>query len=88
MNYEDVVRDLEGEVRQLLDYGGLPFEEQCLSFHKTRRVVATVSSERVRRPLYTEGVSQWRNFEPWLGSLKEALSSLTAERPRSTASGS
>ena len=88
VNYEDVVRDLAGEVRRLLDYCGLPFEEQCLSFHKTPRVVATVSSEQVRRPLYTEGVSQWRNFEPWLGLLKEALGGLTAEQPRSTASGS
>jgi tetratricopeptide (TPR) repeat protein len=74
--YEDVVRDLEGEVRRLLDQLGLPFEEQCLRFHKTRRTVATVSSEQVRQPLYTEGLAQWRNFEPWLGPLKEALGDL------------
>ncbi len=74
--YEDVVRDLEGEVRRLLDFLGLPFEEQCLRFHETRRSVATASSEQVRRPLYTEGVDQWRNFEPWLGPLKEALGEL------------
>jgi hypothetical protein len=74
--YEDVVRDLEGEVRRLLDYCGLPFEEQCLRFHENRRIVATVSSEQVRRPLYTEGVMQWRNFEPWLGPLKQALGDL------------
>jgi tetratricopeptide (TPR) repeat protein len=74
--YEDVVRDLEGEVRRLLDYLGLPFEEQCLRFHETRRTVATVSSEQVRQPLYKEGVVQWRKFEPWLGPLKEALGDL------------
>jgi tetratricopeptide (TPR) repeat protein len=74
--YEDVVQDLEGEVRRLLDYCGLPFEEQCLRFHENRRIVATVSSEQVRRPLYTEGVMQWRNFEPWLGPLKQALGDL------------
>jgi len=71
--YEDLVADLEGEVRRLLDYCGLPFEEQCLRFHETRRTVQTVSSEQVRRPLYAEAVDQWRNFEPWLGPLKEAL---------------
>jgi predicted Zn-dependent protease len=81
--YEDVVQDLEGEVRRLLEYCGLPFEEQCLRFHETRRIVATVSSEQVRQPLYTQGVEQWRNFEPWLGPLKEALGDLTVEpQPR------
>lgn len=76
VQYEDLVTDLEGEVRRLLDYLGLPFEERCLRFHETRRTVATVSSEQVRTPLYTEGVAQWRNFEPWLGPLKEALGDL------------
>jgi tetratricopeptide (TPR) repeat protein len=71
--YEELVRDLEREVRRLLDYCGLPFEAQCLRFHETRRIAQTVSSEQVRQPLYTEGVEQWRNFEPWLGPLKEAL---------------
>lgn len=74
--YENVVRDLEGEVQRLLDFCGLPFEEQCLRFHETRRTVATISSEQVRQPLYTEGVAQWQNFEPWLGPLKEALGEL------------
>jgi hypothetical protein len=77
VSYEDVVRDLEGEVRRLLDHLGLPFEEQCLRFHETRRTVATVSSEQVRQPLYKEGLAQWRNFEPWLGPLKEALGDLS-----------
>ena len=74
--YEALVADLEGEVRRLLEYCGLPFEEQCLSFHETRRAVQTPSSEQVRQPLYSEGVDQWRNFEPWLGPLKEALGEL------------
>ena len=71
--YENVIADLEHEVRKLLEYCGLPFEEQCLRFHETQRVVQTASSEQVRRPLYTEGLEQWRNYEPWLGKLKAAL---------------
>jgi predicted Zn-dependent protease len=73
VRYENLVADLEGEVRRLLDYCGLPFEEQCLRFHETRRVVQTASSEQVRRPLYADSVEQWRNYEPWLGELKRAL---------------
>jgi len=79
--YENVVADLEGEVRRLLDYCGLPFEEQCLRFHETRRVVQTASSEQVRRPLFSEGVDQWRNFEPWLGRLQAVLGELIDEYP-------
>jgi len=76
VDYERVVADLEGEVRRLLEYCGLPFEEQCLRFHETQRVVQTMSSEQVRRPLYSESLDQWRNFEPWLGPLKTALGEL------------
>ena len=81
VHYEDLVADLEGEVRRLLEYCGLPFEERCLRFHETRRVVQTASSEQVRQPLFTEGVDQWRNFELWLGPLKEALGELVAASP-------
>jgi tetratricopeptide (TPR) repeat protein len=73
VHYERLVSDLQGEVRLLLEYCGLPFEEQCLRFHETQRVVQTASSEQVRRPLFVEAVDQWRNFEPWLGELKRAL---------------
>jgi len=78
VGYEDLVANLEGQVRRLLDYCGLPFEEQCLRFHETERVVQTASSEQVRRPLYVEAVDQWRNYEPWLGALKDALGELAS----------
>jgi len=71
--YEDMVEDTEGEVRRLLDYCGLPFEEACLRFYENNRAVRTVSSEQVRRPIFRDGLDQWRNFEPWLGPLKTAL---------------
>jgi hypothetical protein len=73
MNYEDVVADIETQVRRLLDYCSLPYESACLEFHKTERSVRTASSEQVRQPLYTGAVEQWRNFEPWLGPLEKAL---------------
>jgi tetratricopeptide (TPR) repeat protein len=76
VDYERLVADLEGEVRRLLEYCGLPFEVQCLRFHETRRVVQTASSEQVRQPLYTAGIDEWRNYEPWLGPLKAALGDL------------
>ncbi len=71
--YEDMVEDTEGEVRRLLDHCGLPFEPGCLEFHRNSRAVRTVSSEQVRRPIFRDGLEQWRNFEPWLDPLKTAL---------------
>jgi predicted Zn-dependent protease len=76
IHYEELVADLAGEVRRLLEFCGLPFEEQCLRFHETQRAVATASSEQVRKPIYADSLEQWRNFEPWLGPLKEALGEL------------
>jgi tetratricopeptide (TPR) repeat protein len=73
VQHEDVVEDLEGSVRRMLDYCGLSFEPACLEFYKTERSVRTASSEQVRRPIFKEGMDQWRNFEPWLGPLRQAL---------------
>jgi hypothetical protein len=73
VRYEEVVEDLEGNVRRILDYCGLPFEPACLAFHETRRSVRSASSEQVRQPLNREGLLQWRNYEPWLGPLRQAL---------------
>ena len=71
--YEDMVEDTEGEIRRLLAYCGLPFEAGCLRFYENDRAVRTASSEQVRRPIFREGLDQWRNYEPWLGPLKTAL---------------
>lgn len=73
VQYEDVVADTETQVRRILDYLDLPFEQSCLDFHETKRSVRTASSEQVRQPIFKSGLEQWRNFEPWLGPLKEAL---------------
>jgi predicted Zn-dependent protease len=76
VNYERLVEDTEAEVRRVLAYCGLPFDAACLRFHESSRAVATASSEQVRRPMYREALSHWRHFEPWLGSLRNALGSL------------
>jgi len=73
VQHEDVVDDLEGNVRRLLEHCELEFEPACVEFHKTERSVRTASSEQVRQPIYREGLDQWRHYEPWLGPLREAL---------------
>jgi len=73
VQHEDVVADLEGSVRRMLDYCGLPFEQACIEFHKTERSVRTPSSEQVRQPIFRDSLDQWTKFEPWLGPLKHAL---------------
>ena len=73
VQHEDVVDDLEAQVRRILDYCELPFEQACIDFHKTERAVRTASSEQVRQPISRSGLAQWKHFEPWLDPLKEAL---------------
>jgi tetratricopeptide (TPR) repeat protein len=76
--YEEMVEDTEGQVRRLLDHCGLPFEPACLRFYENERAVRTASSEQVRQPIFREGLDHWRNYEPWLGPLKDALGPLAA----------
>jgi tetratricopeptide (TPR) repeat protein len=80
VRYEEVVADLKTQVRRLLDFCELPFEEACLNFHQTERAVRTASSEQVRQPIYKSGIDQWENFSPWLDPLREALGPELAER--------
>ena len=74
VNHEDVVDDLEKQVRKILDFCGLPFEQSCLDFHKTKRNIKTPSSEQVRQPIYKSATEQWRHFEQYLSPLKKVLS--------------
>jgi len=79
--YEQLVADPRREVQRLLEHCGLPFEERCLRFYETRRVVTTISAEQVRQPIYRESVDQWRRYEPWLGPLQELVGDLVARYP-------
>jgi len=73
VQYEEMVADTEAQIRALLDYCELDFEDQCLRFYETDRAIRTPSAEQVRKPIYKEGLEQWRNFEAHLAPLKEAL---------------
>lgn len=79
--HERVIADLEGEVRAMLGWLGLPFEQACLDFHANDRAVRTASSEQVRRPINRDGVDQWRAMEPWLGPLVDALGPVLTQYP-------
>lgn len=81
VQYEEVVADLDGQVRRILDYCDLPFEDACLSFHETQRAVKTASSEQVRQPIYSTSVQSWRNFEAHLDPLIEVLEPVLRELP-------
>jgi tetratricopeptide (TPR) repeat protein len=73
VQHEDVVADLEGSVRRMLDHCGLDFEPACVDFHKNSRSVRTPSSQQVRQPIFRDGLDQWRKYASWLGPLKSAL---------------
>lgn len=76
LQYEQLIANPEQEVRALLTHCGLAFEPGCMRFYENTRVVHTISSEQVRRPLYSESVDQWRNFEPFLGPLQREVEGL------------
>jgi predicted Zn-dependent protease len=82
VNYEDMVEDTEAQVRAVLAYCNLPFEDGCLRFYENERAVRTASSEQVRQPIFRQGVDHWRNYEPWLGPLKDALGPVLAAYPQ------
>jgi cytochrome c-type biogenesis protein CcmH/NrfG len=85
--HEAVIEEPEAQVRAMLDYLGVSFEEACLNFHQNKRAVRTASSEQVRRPINRDGVEQWKPYEQWLDPLKDALGGLWQAYPAVPATG-
>jgi tetratricopeptide (TPR) repeat protein len=79
--YEAMIDDTEAEIRRLLDYCELPFEDACLRFHENARPVRTPSAQQVRQPIFRDSVDQWRNYDSWLTPLKTALGNVLASYP-------
>ena len=80
VQYEDVIADLDGEVRRMLDFCDLPFEENCLSYYETARAVNTASAEQVRQPIYDSALEFWKNYETHLDDVREILEPVLPER--------
>jgi hypothetical protein len=81
VHYERMIEQTETEVRRLLDYCGLTFDERCLHFYRNERAVRTASSEQVRKPIYRDGIEHWRHYEAWLGPLKSSLEPVLGTYP-------
>ena len=81
VHYEDVVANVDEQVRRILDHCGLPFEEQCVRFHETDRAVKTASSEQVRQPIYSSSVNLWRHYEKHLQPVIEILEPVLRDLP-------
>jgi len=73
LQYEEVVGDFESQVRRLLEFCDLPWEDACLRFYESDRPVRTPSAEQVRQPIYDRSVGHWRHYEPYLGELIETI---------------
>ena len=81
VHYEETVDDLENQVRRILDFCGLPFEQNCVDFHQTERAVKTASSEQVRQPIYTGALGTWRRYDKYLDLWQEQLGDIVDELP-------
>ncbi|MEJ2652676.1 MAG: hypothetical protein P8173_13005 [Gammaproteobacteria bacterium] len=73
VDYETLIADQERISRAMVEFCGLPWDDRCLRFHETQRVVATASYDQVRRPLYAHSVNRWKNYEKHLAPLRLAL---------------
>ncbi len=79
VQYEDVVADIEGQTRRMLEYCELPWEDTCLNYYETSRPVNTASSDQVREPIFDDAVGYWKNYESQLAEVKEILAHLLSE---------
>jgi tetratricopeptide (TPR) repeat protein len=83
VHYEDTVTDLESQVRRILEFCGLEFEESCLRYYETKRAVKTASSEQVRQPIYTSALGLWKKYGDNLAEWREGLKDILDDLPPS-----
>jgi hypothetical protein len=82
VQYEEVVADFETQVRGLLEFCGLPWEDACLRFYESDRPVRTPSAEQVRQPIYDRSVGHWLNYAAQLDELVEVIAPIRARYRR------
>ena len=70
--YEDLLARPEAQIRDLLEFLGLPFDAACLEPHRTQREVRTFSSAQVRQPLRRD-TARAERYGAALDPLREAL---------------
>jgi hypothetical protein len=73
IRYEELIANQDSKTRELIDFLGLPWDEECVAFHKNLRTVRTISAWQVRQPLYGIAIDRWRHYEKHLGPLKQSL---------------
>ena len=73
VKYEEIVEDFERKSRDLIDFIGLAWDDACLHFHTSDRVVATPSYDQVRRSIYRSSIHRWKHYESHLDALKKSL---------------
>ncbi len=83
VHYEDTVTDLESQVRRVLQFCGLEFEEQCIRYWETKRAVKTASSEQVRQPVYTSALGLWKNYAGYIEDWQQQLENVVKDLPQS-----
>jgi tetratricopeptide (TPR) repeat protein len=69
LHYDKLVVDQENETRRIIEFLELPWNEDCLQFHTSRRVAATISYDQVNQKMYTSSSGRWKNYEKHLGPL-------------------
>ena len=73
IQYEELVTNPEPLIRKMIDFCGLDWDDMCLHSERNKRAVRTASVWQARQPIYQTSVARWRNYEPWLGPLRELL---------------
>ena len=72
--YEELVADQEAWTRRILEFIGLPWDPRCLTFQSTERTVVTASYWQVRQKIFSSSIGRWRNYEKFIGPLRELQS--------------
>jgi tetratricopeptide (TPR) repeat protein len=74
VRYERLIVDREAEIRRLIAFTGLDWNDLCLRPEQNKRSISTSSAWQVRQPVYTTSLQRWRRYEPWIGELRQLLS--------------
>lgn len=76
INYEELVADQIIQTKKILEYCDLDWDDQCVNFYKSKRIVRTASVDQVRKPIYKNSVNSWKNYKSHIQPLINLLSNI------------
>ena len=71
--YEKIIENPENEIKDMVKFCNLNWEENCLKFYNNKTPIKTLSTAQARKPIYKSSKNSFKKFAPFLKDLNKLI---------------